>query len=97
VKLIALFSVLSLVGCIETACPTTGPGKPTTPTVQADVRVALDTCTEDRKTVSGNGEFATLACSDGGAGGVFRILFPRKQWQSMKQDGVGLVNAGPGK
>jgi hypothetical protein len=96
VKSLLLALVLLNAGC-ETCPALPGPGKRQPVTVQADVRVALDTCTEDRKTVSGNGEFATLACSDGGSGPVFRVLFPRKQWQSIKQDGVGLVNAGPGK
>lgn len=77
--------------------PAKGPGKPEPATVKAEVRIALDTCVEDRKNISGSGEYATLDCSEGGTGVVLRVLFPRKQWQSMKQDATGLVNAGPGK
>lgn len=64
---------------------------------RVDVRVAADTCVEDREHVYANGEYATLDCSSGGAGSVFRIFLARKEWQDIKRDGTGVVDAGPGK
>lgn len=97
-SLVTFLATTALLNGCNQACPSpaTGPGEKDTHTIQASVRVALDACAENRHVVSGNGEFATLDCF-GGDAGTLRILLPRKQWQSMKQDGVGLVNAGPGK
>jgi hypothetical protein len=104
----AMLFVLFAVGCggaavaprrgaasIGTGCQadTKGPGW----VRRVDVRIAADTCVEDRDYVYGNGEYATLDCSSGGAGSTFRVFLARKEWQDIKRDGTGIVDAGPGK
>jgi len=64
-------------------------------TVKFELRVAVDVCVEDRQHVAGSGDYATLDCK--GDGGLYRVLFPRKEWLDMKRDGVGLTDPGPGK
>lgn len=65
------------------------------PAFKYEVRIAVDTCVEDRNHVSGNGDYATLDCK--GDGGTYRILLARKEWLDMKRDGTGTTNPGPGK
>jgi len=87
-----LLSVL-LIGCTS-ECPKT-------PTIQTKdpktVVITTASCVEDRQTTTTPPDLALLDCSTADGGAVTHVLFPRQEWLSMKQRGIGSVDAGPGK
>lgn len=93
----------SLIAACGVAPPATDtPSHPSNPTSSAaskklsvDVRIDTQGCVEDPVNVVGSGDYATLLCK--ADGGVTTVLLPRKEWQMMLRDGVGAVDAGPGK
>lgn len=102
-SLLTLLFVLVGIACVPTGSTTlpscqSGPDhKATAPDagVVFSLRIATDTCVEDRDHVYGDGTYATLDCR--GDGGTLRIEVPRKEWLDMKRDGIGSVSPGPGK
>lgn len=85
-------------GCIAATfilgCP---PGTKTSIDLGVQVNVDPQHCKEDRTKPDAPPDLALLDCTSIQGGGTVRILFPRQEWHSIKQRGIGSVDAGPGK
>ncbi len=90
-KLLFAMVILGVLGC--------PPGTKTS--VEAGVSVKVDSfCKEDRTSpaaVQQPPDLALLDCPSVEGSGTVRVLFPRKAWLTIRHEGLGAIDAGPGK